>query len=77
MKLPIMNLMAELILSMPVHSTQLCVQLDEPIIAQGFIVPLFTDGVSILLEEFIGEKLGNDEIVVGLLRVCWLFVHIK
>lgn len=60
MELPIRNLMTELILSMPVHSTQLGVQLDEAIIAQGFIVSLLADGVSILLKEFIGKGMRDD-----------------
>lgn len=52
--------MPELILSMPVHPTQLRVQLDEAIIAQGFVVPLLADSVPILLEEFIGKGMRDD-----------------
>lgn len=52
--------MSELILSMPVDSTQLRVQLDEAIIAQGFIVPLLADCVSIFLKEFIGKGMRDD-----------------
>ena len=60
MELPIRNLMSELILSMPVHPAQLCVQLDEAIIAQGFIVSLLADCVSILLKEFICKEMRDD-----------------
>lgn len=52
--------MSELILSMPVHSTQLRVQLDEAIIAQSFIVPLLADSVPVLLKEFIGKGMRDD-----------------
>jgi hypothetical protein len=63
MELPIMNLVTKLILSMPVDSAQLRVKFDEAIIAQRFIIALLRNGISIDLEEFIGELLWNDQIV--------------
>ena len=54
---PIINFMWKLILSMPVHSTQLSVQFDESIITDCLIPICFWNFVSIFLEKFIGETL--------------------
>jgi hypothetical protein len=58
---PVVDLVAEFVLGVPVDSAEYGVQFDEAVVAEGLVVVVLGYGVAVGLEEFVTELFGKGE----------------
>lgn len=72
MKFPIVYLMVELVLCVPIHTTKFGVQFYESIIADGFVAIILGDRITIGLKKLIAEAVWKGHFGLRFLLI-WRF----